>query len=119
MPLRSNLFSGDRVFEACLLHDAAHITPGAVGQHVVKIQAALMDLDNITIDQRELAGKRYGPATAAAVLSYKQKRNIINKSYQTSADNIVGKMTIAAMDLELFQKQEPYSPGFKLRCERA
>src|SRR5262249_23232676 len=35
------------------------------------------------------------------VLAYKQKRNIVNRSYQTQADNIVGKMTMAALDLEM------------------
>ena len=34
-------------------------------------------------------------------MAYKQKRNIINYSYQTRADNIVGKMTIAALDEEM------------------
>src|SRR5262249_41293895 len=39
--------------------------------------------------------------TAAAVLAYKRKRNIVNRTYQAQADNIVGKMTMAALDREM------------------
>jgi hypothetical protein len=106
MALKSHLFRGDRLLESCLLHDAAHVTRGAVGVHVAKIQAALIDLDDANIAQPELSAKLYGNSTAAAVLAYKQKRKIINKSYQTTADNIVGKMTIARLDEELVEKQE-------------
>ena len=35
---------------------------------------------------------------ADAVLQFKVARDIVNRSYQTKADNIVGKMTIAALD---------------------
>jgi hypothetical protein len=35
------------------------------------------------------------------VLKYKTKRNIVNRAYQSSPDNIVGKMTIASLDREL------------------
>jgi hypothetical protein len=38
-------------------------------------------------------------------LSYKKKRNIINRSYQTQADNIVGKMTIASLDNEMMARE--------------
>jgi hypothetical protein len=38
----------------------------------------------------------YGKQTADAVLAYKKKRGIINRGYQASADNIVGKMTMAS-----------------------
>lgn len=49
-------------------------------------------------------------STANAVLNYKQKRSIINLSYQTQADNIVGKMTVGALDRELRDKED-VSPG--------
>jgi hypothetical protein len=39
------------------------------------------------------------------VLSYKKKRSIINPAYQTQADNIVGKMTIASLDKEILQRE--------------
>src|SRR5947207_10279060 len=41
----------------------------------------------------ELAATSYGPSTSAAVLAYKEKRDIVNRSYQTKPDNIVGIMT--------------------------
>ena len=104
--LQSHLFSGDPKLEACLVRDPDHIMPGAVGDHVGKIQVALRELDSLSIDAGELASKRYGPSTAAAVLAFKQKRGIINYSYQTRPDNIVGKMTIAALDREMVAKEK-------------
>src|SRR4051794_18972214 len=97
MALQSNLFRGDKLLEAAGNVDQAHITPGAKGAHVGKIQQALIALD----DAKIAADEAYGPATAAAVLAYKTKRNIINLSRQTSPDNVVGKMTIAALDAEM------------------
>lgn len=102
MSLQSQLFRGDSKLEAAAVSDPAHILPGATGPHVGKIQQALIQLDGAAIAQDEI----YGPATAAAVLAYKKKRNIINRSYQTQADNIVGVMTIAALDKEMFQKEQ-------------
>jgi len=105
MALQSELFKGDRALEACAVNDAAHVTPGAIGDHVSKIQSALVRLDGSTIVLSELSAKEYGPSTAAAVLAFKKKRNIINRAYQTQADNIVGKMTIAALDREMLATQ--------------
>jgi peptidoglycan hydrolase-like protein with peptidoglycan-binding domain len=110
MALKSYLFSGDRALQACLVHDSAHVNEGASGEHVAKIQAALKFLEGASIEIREIRSKLYGPSTAAAVLGYKQKRKIINHAYQTQADNIVGKMTIAALDKELVSKQEIVVP---------
>lgn len=107
MPLQSKPFRGDAALEACLLHDSKHITPGSKGNHVRKIQDALTVLDDAQIDPAEIASGNYGPFTAAAVLSYKTARNIVNHRYQRKADNIVGKMTIAAMDSELCQSEVP------------
>lgn len=118
MPLQSNLFENDSALNACLVSDAAHVTLGAVGPHVAKIQAALTDLDGLSINSGELAAKRYGPSTASAVLAFKQKRKIINRAYQSEADNIVGKMTIAALDKELLAKQEIVTPRPPARCTR-
>ncbi len=101
MGLTSRNFRGDTRLEACLVSDPAHVTPGATGDHVAKIQTALIILDAAKIDSTDLQAKSYGPSTAAAVLAYKQKRSIINKSYQTTADNIVGKMTIASLDSDM------------------
>jgi peptidoglycan hydrolase-like protein with peptidoglycan-binding domain len=106
MALRSPLFQGDAKLDAAAVSDPAHITPGARGDHVRKIQLALIQLDSANID----ADGSYGPKTAAAVLAYKQKRGIINRSYQTQADNITGKMTLAAMDEELIRTAPPPPP---------
>ncbi|WP_295433776.1 peptidoglycan-binding domain-containing protein [uncultured Thiodictyon sp.] len=97
MALQSKLFRGDPKLESAAVSDPAHIVPGATGPHVGKIQLALIQLDGASITQDSV----FGPATAAAVLAYKQKRKIVNTSYQTEADNIVGKMTIAALDREM------------------
>jgi hypothetical protein len=116
MPLRSQLFKGDPKLEACLLYDQSHILTGARGDHVAKIQTALRLVDNLVIDGRELSAKSYEKSTAAAVLSFKQKRRIINYSYETQADNIVGKMTIAALDQEVYQRENPIDPQNDAIC---
>ncbi len=104
MPLRAEIFSGDPKLESAAVHDSAHILPGSSGPHVEKIQVALMLLDSASIASRELAADLYGETTAAAVLAYKRKRNIINRSYQSTADSIVGKMTIASLDSEMAER---------------
>ena len=105
MALISRLFRGNKKLEACLVDHAAHVTLGAHGEHVAKIQFALFSLDSLKIDQTELVDQTYGRSTAAAVLSYKTKRQIINRSYQNTPDNIVGKMTIASLDAEMSRRQ--------------
>jgi peptidoglycan hydrolase-like protein with peptidoglycan-binding domain len=116
MGLQSALFTDDDDLQACLVNDRAHVTIGAVGDHVTKIQSALTVIENASIEIAELRDSRYGPSTAAAVLAYKRKRKIINHSYQTQADDIVGKMTIAAMDREMSaierqEAQKAFPPG--------
>lgn len=101
MALQSQLFRGDPNLEAAAVSDPAHIQLGAKGDHVRKIQLALIQLDGARIT----ADSQYGPATAAAVLAYKRKRKIVNPAYQTEADNIVGKMTIASLDREMLAKE--------------
>jgi hypothetical protein len=110
MALNSKLFSGDSRLGACSTTHSAHVTLGSVGDHVSKIQAALFMIDSVSIDSGELAARRYGSSTAAAVLKFKQKRNIINPSYQTQADNIVGKMTIQALDEEMVRIEHGGGP---------
>lgn len=101
MPLTSRLFSGDARLEACLTQDSAHLTPGTKGEFVGKVQAALEHIDELRIDETELATDTYGPSTTNAVLAYKKKRQIINRSYQKTEDNVVGKMTIERLDREM------------------
>jgi hypothetical protein len=116
MPLNSRIFSGDAALEACLVRDNAHITQGSRGDHVAKIQAVIMFLDDARIADDELKSKVYGPSTANAVLNYKKKRKIINHAYQNQADNIVGRMTIRALDDELDSRQEDTRPDSPLPC---
>jgi hypothetical protein len=97
MALQSQLFRGDQKLEAAATSDPAHIVPGVEGDHVRKIQLALIQLDDAAVAPDSV----YGPATAAAVLAYKKKRGIVNRAYQSTADNIVGKMTMAALDKEM------------------
>jgi hypothetical protein len=105
MPLRSRLFAGDAKLEDCAVRDPAHLTAGTQGAHVGKVQYALNVIDNLEIERQELMKQVYGPSTADAVLSFKRRRAIINRAYQTTADNIVGRMTIAALDAAMLQKQ--------------
>lgn len=109
MGLQSDFFRGDPRLESCLIHDSAHLTPGSMGEFVSKIQVALEALDDAEIDDGEMATGTYGPSTANAVLAFKTKRRIINFSYQSQADNIVGKMTIAALDQEMLAREKPPS----------
>jgi hypothetical protein len=112
MALSSGLFKGNRALEACAVDHAAHITRGATGDHVAKIQFALFALDGLVIDRIELLSQQYGGSTAAAVLAYKEKRKIINQSYQKTADDIVGKMTIASLDKDMVRRELlPKVPG--------
>ena len=110
MALQSALFRGDVKLEACLVHDSAHVKTGAVGEHVTKVQVALATLDGVAIAGDELSRLAYGPSTATAVLAFKRQRNIINRSYQKQADDIVGKMTIAALDREMCDHEKPLGP---------
>jgi peptidoglycan hydrolase-like protein with peptidoglycan-binding domain len=112
MSLQSELFKSDPKLEACAVRDSAHITQGTTGEQVGKIQTALgVLIPDRRIDQTELSRQHYGPSTAAAVLDYKTRRRIINFSYQTRPDDIVGKMTIAAMDYELTHHFGPIDPS--------
>jgi peptidoglycan hydrolase-like protein with peptidoglycan-binding domain len=106
VPLKSRLFQGSTSLEACLSHDSAHVTPGAVGEHVQLIQRALVYLGDKSITGSEYRSGTYGPTTAGAVLRFKQQRQIINRTYQTQADNIVGKMTIRRLDDEMLMIQD-------------
>ena len=103
VPLFSALLRPDAKLQACLVRDASHVTKGAAGEHVGKIQTALIIIDNAQINKAELRAQTYGDSTAAAVLAYKRARKIINPKYQNQADNIVGKMTIAALDKEMLK----------------
>ena len=109
MGLKSNLFRGDRALDACLVDHAARVCEGAVGSHVSKIHTALYAIDRLDVSADELRSRRYGRSTAAAVLTFKTRRNIVNTTYQTQPDNIVGRMTIERLDGEMSVKEsDPY-----------
>jgi peptidoglycan hydrolase-like protein with peptidoglycan-binding domain len=118
MPLSSNLFSGNSRLEACLVSHPSHVVPGDTGEHVQLIQIALIEIDGAAIDQAELDAQRYGPSTTSAVHAYKKYRSIINPAYQSTPDNIVGKMTIEALDRDMLALE--HTPGSRIgkRCER-
>jgi len=100
MALQSQLFRNDPKLEAAAVSDPAHIVQGARGGHVGKIQLSLILLDRAVIAADEI----YGPATAAAVTAYKQKRQILNG--QNKVDNIVGKKTIDRLDKEMLAAEQ-------------
>src|SRR5882757_9675478 len=58
MALRSQLFRGDQKLEAAAASDPAHVTPGAAGVLVGKIQTALLLLDDAAIAGSEKDGLR-------------------------------------------------------------
>jgi hypothetical protein len=111
MPLKSKLFSQEPKLEDCLVRDSAHITLSTQGFHVVLIQDALRAIDALAVDPGETESQTYGPSTAAAVLSYKTKRAIINRSYQSKPDDIVGKMTIKSLDDDLLRIEDRVRSG--------
>lgn len=96
MALASRRFAGVAELEACAVDDSAHLLPGSQGSHVALVQQALIDLG-----ERIESGATgmYGPDTEAAVTSYKTARNILN--FAGLIDPIVGKKTIAALDVEI------------------
>jgi len=115
MALQSKLFRDDDRLQACLVNNAAHVQRGASGDHVARIQQALrilMEDDGIDIDDDELKSKQYGQSTTDAVQKFKDDREIINTSYQKSADNIVGKMTIARLDKDIGNNEKANAPEF-------
>src|SRR5262245_36575779 len=109
MALQSQLFRNDPKLEAAAVSDPAHIVQGARGGHVGKIQLSLILLDRAAIAADEI----YGPATAAAVTAYKQKRQILNA--QNKVDNIVGKKTIDRLDKEMLAAEQ-LNTGRTPRC---
>ena len=105
MTLECRLFSGDDKLEAAATSNPAHIMRGAVGDHVHKIQKALMAIDNADIAKSEIPTKTFGPSTEKAVLRYKIARRIINTAYQSAPDAIVGIMTMASLDKEMVKAE--------------
>ncbi len=113
----SKLFEGNTRLEQCAKSHQSHVTIGNQGAHVKLIHTALqtatpclfpnevaMAVWLLTKSLRhrpllqEYSNSIYGPETAAIVLQYKKIHKIINSTYQTVPDNIVGIMTIKHLD---------------------
>ena len=103
MALKCKLFVDDANLEAAAVHNQSHIHRGARGSHVGKIQKALARLDDAVIDRAEVQANLFDASTERAVLHFKQKRNIVNRTYQDRPDAIVGIMTMSAMDHEMVE----------------
>lgn len=113
--LLSQLFRGEPRLEKCLTNDGAHVLIGDQGPFVGMIQYAVLALEGGTLFGQELLREQYGPQTAKLVLAYKARRKIINFSYQTKPDNIVGKMTIRSLDTEMLA----FETSQKLKVRRS
>jgi len=113
MALVSAHFKGSKRLQACFEENTAHVMPGSQGPHVKLIQEALVILGAGVVAQDELLAARFGPSTQSCVDNFKgPPRNIINRSYQTKPDGIVGKMTIARLDQEMYdwERRPPLPP---------
>jgi hypothetical protein len=105
MALVSIWFRSNTRLQECLTSDSAHVQKGDQGYHVALIQSAILMLDNTEISADEQNQSLYGRSTANAVRGYKSKRQIINFSYQSTADDIVGRMTIQSLDKEMLARE--------------
>jgi len=108
--LEHPLFKDIKRLQDCLHNDKDHVEFGDVGDFVFAIQMALMTLDHAAIDPGELQGKSFKGSTRTAVVNYKNKRKIINFSYEQKVDPIVGKMTIERLDDDLLGRKHPINP---------
>ena len=88
MALKSLLFRGDAKLESASTSNSGHIIKEGIG----RARAIQYALANVGGENLKFDGK-YGPATAAAVLSFKRRYNIVNRTYQSEPDDIVGVMT--------------------------
>jgi hypothetical protein len=90
--------------ERCANRDADHITPGASGDHVKRIQIALNTLSNVFLGIDGI----YGPRTAAAVVVFKEAQSPpLRQPWESIADNIVGIRTIRALDRQMHDHDQP------------
>jgi len=114
--LTSTLFRDDARLQMTAIDHRYHVTVGDQGVHVRRIQFFLYGVGALQVmyaedvasgEDPEMTASlfnaeaevmEYGTATAKAVLIYKQMNKIIGYGYQTSADNIVGVLTIRHMD---------------------
>ena len=105
-PFKSNLFKNppNAALERCATKPDGHVSikDNKTGPHVHRIQEALLRIgasdpdlrDKISITASEINSQTFGETTRKSVAAYKIKRNIVNTSYQSTPDDIVGVMTI-------------------------
>jgi hypothetical protein len=121
MALTSELFRDNKKLQDCLIRDSAHIVASDPlrtgendqGEHVALIHKALRQVMPNPSFGLEEATETYGPKTAEVVRQFKALQNppILNKALQqTVPDNIVGKLTIAALDEQVGRKKSPPPP---------
>jgi hypothetical protein len=122
-PLRSRFFSIPSFapfktrLQAAADHHPMHIMRGSRGGHVSIIYNAMDILQPFVksipcpapIGNTELKLGVYGGLTETKVLLYKQKMTIINRDYQSKADNICGIMTMRMIDYNM-QQIDQYCP---------
>ena len=96
MPLQSRLFKDDRKLQNCLERDEWHVVPGARGDHVGRIQRALITLGAGVIDFRELTDKRYGETTASTVLRFKGPPRNITHARTARCGRLIHRKDISA-----------------------
>ncbi len=122
MVLTSELFKNNKQLQDCSERDSAHIVANEPpvrrgvndrGEHVALIHKALRQImPNVSFGLEE-ATETYGPKTAEVVRQFKAMQNppILNKALrQTTPDNIVGKLTIAALDEQVKRKKPTLPP---------
>ncbi|MDZ4369367.1 MAG: hypothetical protein U0987_20455, partial [Afipia sp.] len=116
MPLQSKHFTEPKRnarLEQCLVSDPSHVMPGSRGDHVALIQTALNKLAGHSDgeDFQLATSGEYDSETAYAVRAFKERRDIVARPRQTKADNVVGKMTIKALDEEMLALEAKPKPG--------
>ena len=106
--------------QACADRHEAHILPKSQGHYIWLIKLPLMivlkRLPGAIATPDPDDGRFFGKAMEYNVLQYKRIMKLVNHDYQNQADNIVGIMTIRALDFHIrfIEDRVPgWSPGQK------
>lgn len=101
MPLVSKRLRGDTRLEAAAAFDADRIVPGDTGHHIGKIQSALNLADAAFL----MVDGVFGPKTALAIRTYKQRRHLVGPTGEPTGVDAVDKRMLAALDAELSSRR--------------
>ena len=111
----SKHFSGNAALEACLVKDSPHVVLGAdVGRtwrRSSRRYSPSMAFDRgLRVHRRDL-----WPDDRCCCAQVQETHDIINRSYQQQADNIVGKMTIDSLDKGMLaaERTRKFRPCFQ------